>query len=180
MWECQFKILLPTIQNISTPTIPDILKTGQKETDLISGIKSGSLYGFIVCTINTPTDIADQLKDFPPIIKRQKIIDSHLTPYTRNRIKLEKPNLKKFERETVVQCFNAENHLLLTSLAKYYLEKGLIISNVKTFVQYIPEKSLQPFVSHVTKMRIEAEKDNQHTKGNTAKIYGNSGYGKVI
>ena len=92
---------------------------------------------------------------------------------------MEKPQCKKFERETLTQCFNATNHLLLSTLAKYYMEKGIRISNVRRFIQFVPRKCLAPFVKYVTEMRIEAERDGETTKGNTAKQYGNSGYGKV-
>jgi hypothetical protein len=179
MWECQFDQLLKQWQNIETPLIPNILKNNQTEQDILNGIRSGKLFGYIVADVNTPEDIAKKLQNFPPIIKRAKITDQHLSEYMRSRIKLEKPNLKKFKRETIIQCFNATDHLMMTPLAKYYLEKGLKISNIKKFIQYIPSECLAPFVSLVTKMRIDAEKNKMPTKGNTAKIYGNSGYGKL-
>ena len=98
----------------------------------------------------------------------------------KEQIRLEKPGMKKFERKTVVQCFNAENHFLLTTLAKYYMDEGLKISNIEQFIQYIPSKGILPFANLITKMRMEAEKENLTTKGNTAKIMGNCGYGKVL
>ena len=179
IWECQFDSLLNTIRHIETPLIPEILKTNQKETDILNGIKSGHLYGYIICDVHTPEHIAESLVDFPPIIKRAIITENHLSEYMKSRVKLEKPDLENFKRETLIQCFNATNHLLLTPLANYYMEKGIIISNVRTFIQYIPVKCLTPFVELVTQMRIDAEKNNLPTKGNTAKIFGNSGYGKL-
>lgn len=179
IWECEFDLLVPTISHICTPDIPEILKTRQTENDIITGIKLGKLFGFIVCTITSSPNVIKKFSQFPPIIKRLKITDQHLTPFMTTQVKLEKPNLKTFERETLVQCFNAKNHLLLTTLAKYYLDSGLIISNITQFIQYIPKKALLPFVEHVTKMRIDAEKNDQTMKGNTAKVYGNAGYGKV-
>ena len=58
------------------------------------------------------------------------------------------------------------------------MNQGITLSNVTTFIQYYPSKALDPFVSRVTEMRIAAEKNNQPTKGASAKIFGNSGYGK--
>lgn len=179
MWECQFDELILEIRDIETPLIPDILKNGQNERDILNGIIDGRLFGYIIADVTTPEHVADTLRNFPPIIKRATITDENLSEYMRRRIKFEKPNLKKFERETLIQCFNATDHLLLTPLARYYMKKGIIISNITKFVQYIPSKCLAPFVSLVTEMRIDAEKNNMPTKGNTAKIYGNSGYGKL-
>jgi hypothetical protein len=179
MWECQFDKLLPTWANIKTPLIPYILRPKLSEQEIISGIQTGDIFGFIVADVSTPTEIAQKMKDFPPIIKRETITQDYLTPFMKNQIKLEKPQLNTFKRETLIQCFNAKEKLLITPLAQYYISKGLIISNVKKFIQYIPKKSLKPFVKKVTEMRIAAEKNKMQTKGNTAKIYGNSGYGKV-
>ena len=181
MWECQFLKLLPKIQHVQTPELGYILKISPTESDIISGILSDKLFGFIVCTVKSPPEVVERMKDFPPIIKRLTITEKYLTPFMKDQVKLEKPNTKKFERETLVQCFNATDHLLLTSLAKFYLKNGIEISKISKFIQYIPAKSLLPFVTHVTKMRIEAETppNIQPMKGNTAKIYGNSGYGKA-
>ena len=181
MWECQFDRLLPKIANCQTSLIPDILKKIQTETDIISGINNETLFGFILCDISSPDSVAKKMASFPPIIKRQVVTKEHLTPYMLGRIAHEKPEVKNFERETLIQCFNAKNHLLMTPLAKYYMDKGLKITNITKFVQYIPRRALSPFVKHVTNMRIEAETavPKKTTKGNTAKIFGNSGYGKV-
>ena len=184
IWECQFDKLLPKIQHVVTPDLHDILKISSTEQDIIEGIRSGKIFGFILCDISSPEEITEEMSDFPPLINRLKLTDEHLTPFMKKQVKLEYPNLKKFERETLVQCFNAKDHLLLTTLAQFYLEKGLSISNITKFIQYTPRKSLTPFVDHVTKMRIDAETHKvpgkPSMKGNTAKIYGNSGYGKVI
>ncbi len=180
MWECQFDKLLPQLAN-STPetSITDILKTKQTEFDLLEGVASGRLYGFMICDVESPPSVVKEMASFPPIIKRMTVTDEHLSEYTKSRVYAESPNRRKFERETLVQCFNAKEHLLLTSLAQYYMSKGIKISNVTRFIQFVPRKCLSPFVKHVTKMRIDSEMNGETTKGNTAKIYGNSGYGKV-
>ena len=179
MWECQWNILVRDLSRDETPLIPDILKTGQNEQDILCGIRSGRLFGFIVADIDSPPHVKALMSNFPPIITRKKIGEENLTSFMAAQVKLEYPDLKKFERETLVQCFSAKNHLIMTPLAKYYLEQGLIINNITKFVQYIPNACISPFVEHVTSMRIDAEKNNLPTKGNTAKNYGNCGYGKV-
>ena len=126
MWECQFDELILEIRDIETPLIPDILKNGQNERDILNGIIDGRLFGYIIADVTTPEHVADTLRNFPPIIKRATITDENLSEYMRRRIKFEKPNLKKFERETLIQCFNATDHLLLTPLARYYMKKGII------------------------------------------------------
>ena len=64
-------------------------------------------------------------------------------------------------------------------MAKFYLESGMRINNITKFIQFQPAKILEGFANHVTRMRIAAEYEKQPTKSLTAKIFGNSGYGKV-
>ena len=179
MWECQFDKMLAEIQHLKTPLIPFILQRSQTEKDLLAAVREGSIFGFLVCNVESPPEVIESMKNFPPIFRREKITDAHLTEYMQSRIKHEKPNLKKFERETLIQCFTATDHLLMTPLAQFYMSKGLILSKVTKFVQYIPCKALLPFAKHVTTMRIDAEKNKMKTKGATAKVFGNSGYGVV-
>ncbi len=179
MWECQFLKKLPELSRLETPLIPFILREKQNEKSLIEAVRANQIFGFLLCDIDCPSDVIDAMQDFPPIIRRETITDDHLTEYMKSKIKQENPGLKSFKRETLIQCFTARSYLLMTPLAHFYLKKGLVISNVQKFVQYIPRKVLLPFANHVTAMRIDAEKNNLATKGATAKGFGNSGYGKV-
>lgn len=91
---------------------------------------------------------------------------------------------------TLIQCYHAENILLLTPLAKYdfallnihkeflfrfYLDQGLIIYNIEEFIQYEPGKCFRPFTEKVVKLRSEATVENDEAKGLTAKLFGNAG-----
>ena len=180
IWECQYDRNFHRLEYKETPHFPQILKMKTTEAELLNSIKSGELFGFILADVRSPPDVIKNMKEFPPIIKKLKITDDHLTHYTKERLKLEKPNLKKFERETLVQCFHGEQLLIMTPLAQFYMDKGIEITNVTKFIQYIPSTALNPFATHVTRMRIDAEKNSLPTKGSTAKVFGNSSYGKVI
>ena len=180
IWECQFDKFFDRLGYRETPHFPQILKRKTSERELLEGIENGNLFGFILCDISTPQNLISDFKMFPPIIRKYVIKDDNLTDYTKSRVRHEKPELQKFERETLIQSYHAEKILLMTPLARFYLKKGLQISNVEKFIQYIPSHALNPFASHVTRMRIEAEKSLLYTKGATAKVFGNSSYGKVF
>ena len=66
----------------------------------------------------------------------------------------------------------------MTPLIKFYLDLGLQVTNVTKFIQYKAGKSLAPFASKVYRMRCEATYQNDESKATTAKLFGNSGYGK--
>ena len=177
MWECRFKTLLETIRNMETPTFPDILKNRQTESDLLAAIINNKVYGFIVADIESDEKIVERYHDFPPVVKRFTVTEEHVLPWMHDLIK-EKYGKAGFERVTLVQCFNAKQHLLMTNVAQYYIQKGLVIKNITKFVQYLPINALEPFAAHVTKMRIAAELEKNPTKSATSKMFGNSGFGK--
>ena len=104
--------------------------------------------------------------------------NEHLTEFMKEKIRLERGD-EDFRQDTLVQVYNAENYLILSSVAKEYLDWGVHLSNIRWFMQYEKAEVLKPFAERVTSMRIDAEKNGDATKSTTAKIYGNSGYGKV-
>ena len=63
----------------------------------------------------------------------------------------------------------------MTPLAQFYLSRGMKISNVTRFIQYEGGAALKPFTEKVVNMRVEATEEEDDAKGNTAKLYGNSG-----
>ena len=172
MKECEWKKILPRVQH--TPTrFPRILYPMDGLQVLISGIKSGELYGFIYCDLYSDDDLIDQLKDqnFAPIFNKVDLTDEHLSDYMRERYAKAGKNLNQ---RSLVQTFRAKNQLIHTCLAQYYLELGMKIENIRWFTQYLGERAIKPFMDKVVKMRIEATGKDE-TKANTAKIIGNSG-----
>ena len=178
IWGCQWKELLPRVRKMKTKIMPHILENTHTDDEILQSIQNDQLFGYILCDIITPAHLQDEMKNFPPLIKRQVITEDFLTPYMAERFD-KRYKGKTLKQETVIQCFNATNHLLLTSLVKFYLSIGLKVTKIHKVIQYRPFCSLSPFVDHVTAMRLQAEKDGKKTKANTAKTFGNAGYGKV-
>ena len=176
MTECEWDELLPLVKNTKT-RFPRILHKSDDIDTLLKGILSGELYGFIFTDIDGPDDLIEILaeQNFPPIFNKVKLTEEHLSPYMRSRYSAKD---KKLKQESLVQTFRAKNILIHTCLARFYLEIGLKLFNIKWFTQYLGETSIAPFMKKVTSMRIEATKDKANpdkTKSNTAKIIGNSG-----
>ena len=179
IYECQWDELLLTIKNKKTKSLPHVLETNHSNKEILESICNDHLFGFIICDIETPDHLIEEFKNFPPIIKRLTITEDYLSPYMKSRWEKKNKGTEKMKRETVIQCFKAENHLLMTSLVKFYVLIGLRIKKIHKVIQYQPFKCLSPFVKHVTTMRLDAERAKKRTKANSAKTFGNSGYGKV-
>jgi len=75
----------------------------------------------------------------------------------------------------------AEKILLYTPLIKWYLKHGLKISAVHQLIEYESSKPFEWFPEEVANARREADEDrSKKVLGDTAKLKGNSFYGKMI
>ena len=140
---------------------------------MLSGIKSGELFGFLVADVKTPPEILAKIKNlnFPPIIKRGEIDEDMVSSYMLGRCRARN---KKFPQKTLLQTYNADQLLIYTPTAQFYMNLGLEISNVSKFIQFLPTKPLEDFVQKITKGRIDAEKSGNKSLGLAYKIIGNS------
>nr|AAT47865.1 hypothetical protein 008-24 [Oikopleura dioica] len=156
---------------------PLIRNTYGKEHEIISGIRSGALFGYVVADVRCPPQLYRKIKDvnFPPVIQRLQVTPEMLSPFMRSKIERENTTL----RETVVQTFNGKQQLLLTETVQFYLEKGFIIENITSFLQYRGVKVLEKFVQTITDGRVKAINEKQKELGLAYKTVGNSSYGKL-
>ena len=66
-----------------------INKVHGTEAQILSGVKDGSLYGYLVADVETPTDVLEKILwlNFPPIFQRNTVDESMLSPYMKERAK---------------------------------------------------------------------------------------------
>ena len=126
--------------------------------------------------METPVELIKEYEEagflFPLVIKRQEITNEFLSPYMRERFVEESA---KIDRQTVIQSYNGTQILAFTPIIQFWLSRGMRISNVTKFYQFVPGKALKPFADKVYNMRCQATYEKDESKGNTAKIFGNSG-----
>ena len=173
MRSCKWKHILRNLQPGIETQMGDILYKSNQST-LLELIKADRVYGFLVCDVETPNELIETYGDFlfPWIIKRHTVTQDLMSPVTRE-------NCDKESIETVIQTYNGTQLLIVSTLAKFYMKIGLRISNVTTFIQFEPNRALKPFVDKVIQLRSEAKLEGDTAKSLTAKLVGNSGYGKT-
>ena len=173
MWEHDF-----VIDSSINTQMPRILKT-DTESSLLNAIKDGSVFGFITCSVRTPDHVIQKFKAdsflFPPVITKTVLTEDLLSPFMKARMAEQEAKLGK---ESLIQTYNGDNLLLMTPIIQFYLENEMKVFNIKDFIQYIPGRGLAPFVDKVVSMRIAATDERDDAKQLTAKLFGNSGYGK--
>lgn len=178
MRECVWEEKLKTIKFVETPYLPQILSKFSNEKTLLAGIQSEKLFGFAVCDVTCPDNVFENIKsiNFPPVIQRGIIDEDLLSPYMAERCKSRE---YKLPQKTLIQTYNGKQLLLYTPVIKFYIDLGLVISNVTKFIQYKAATPLEPFVSKITEGRIAACEAGNGPLELAYKIIGNSGYGKL-
>ena len=143
------------------------------ETNLLEGIKHGKYFGYVVCDLSTPSDIIENIKHilFPPVIQRMDIDESLLSPYMQNVTSAANTSLPR--NDVVLQTYHGKQQLLFTPLVRFYLDLGMVVSNISLFIQYHPAKSLLPFTEKVYNLRVAATHEGDDAKSNTSKLVGN-------
>ena len=174
IYECQWDAMVkPNVQT----QMPRILFE-DNQTTLLKAITDGSVYGFVTCDVETPAELQQEFDDagflFPFLVQKMEIDERHLSPYMKSRFLMQD---RKVKAKTVVQTFNATQIFLHTELVRFYIARGLKISNLTNFVQYIGGYGLKNFADQITQMRKDATYAKDETKSLTCKLYGNSGYG---
>ena len=174
IYECQWDAFVkPDI-----PTQMPRILCNDDQSSLLHAIENGTVYGFVTCDVQTPTELQKEFSDagfvFPLLIRKMELNETHLSPYMKTRFLMQDRNVKT---TTTVQTYNANQIFLHTDLVRFYISRGLKISNITHFVQYIGGCSLKRFADQITQMRKDATYAKDETKSLTCKLYGNSGYG---
>ena len=148
------------------------MQTFGTSSQILNGVRNGSLFGYLVCDVSTPDDVFKKISwlNFPPVIQRMEVDTSHLSDYMKERVAAE--NIK-MPRSTVVQTYNGKQLLLFSPVIRFYLKLGLVITNITKFVQYEPHVVLKDFVDKITDGRVLAIESGNSALGSSYKNTGN-------
>ena len=172
MKECKWKRQLTTMEKPQTQ-MGRILETDTQES-LLDAILNDEVFGFVRCDIETPKEQIEQFGEFlfPPLFCRMQITPDMVSEYMKKRLIEE--DKSKYPK-TIVQRFNAKDIYLMTPLVKFYASRGMKVSNITRFEQYIGGEVFESFVQKCYVERVAATKENDMTKANTIKNVQNSG-----
>ena len=149
------------------------------ESEILKSVADGNFYGLIQVDIFSPDPVIDYFNklNHPPIFNHVEVEESMLSNQTVEFLKQRK---KKFPlSRQLTLTFHAKNYLMTTDLAKYYMSKGMVLSNLKIALEYNKDQPLAPFVNLVTEKRKEATRMRDNNLQNTYKLCMNSCYGKT-
>ena len=103
-------------------------------------------------------------------------IPQHMKDY---KINTERKMIKNNKK--ILGVMKAEKILLYSPLLKWYLNHGLQVTKIHRYISYTSGRPFKWFPEEVSSARRAADQDkNKKQLGDTAKLKGNSFYGKMI
>ena len=158
-----------------------VFKCNPEEKDeLIQNVLNDKLFGFFEVDLEIPDQLRDKFSEFCPLFVISEVpedqIPQHMKDYKINTGRKMIKNNKK-----LLGVMKAEKILLYSPLLKWYLNHGLQVTKIHRYISYTSSRPFKWFPEEVSSARRAADNDkNKKQLGDTAKLKGNSFYGKMI
>ena len=157
-----------------------VFQANPEEKDkLIQNVLNDKLFGFFLVDIEVPEQLLDKFSEFSPLFilseVREDQIPQHMQDYKINTGRKKIKNNKK-----LLGVMKTEKILLYSPLLKWYLNHGLQVTKIHKYISYTSGRPFKWFPEEVSGARRAADQDkNKKQLGDTAKLKGNSFYGKM-
>ncbi|OAJ39748.1 hypothetical protein BDEG_23574 [Batrachochytrium dendrobatidis JEL423] len=143
--------------------------------DILEDVMNGSFFGEIECDIAVPEHVKEHFAEMPPIFKNTEIQYKDLSSDTKAQVK---PNYKS---KKLIGSMFGNKMLFPTELLKWYLEHGLMVSNITYAVKYERKAPFKSFAQQVSNERRAGDTSPDYKlRGEMMKLMGKSSYGKCI
>ena len=155
-------------------------QSSEEKDELIQNVLNDKLFGFFQVDIEVPEQLWDKFSEFSPLFILSEVpedqIPQHMHAYKINTGRKKIKNNKK-----LLGVMKAEKILLYSPLLKWYLNHGLQVTKIHKYISYTSGRPFKWFPEEVSGARRAADQDkNKRQLGDTAKLKGNSFYGKMI
>ena len=152
----------------------------EERDEIIQNVLSDKLFGFFEVDIEVPEQKRKRFSEFCPLFVISEVpedqIPQHMKDYKINTGRKMIKNNKK-----LLGVMKAEKILIYSPLLKWYLNHGLQVTKIQRYISYTSGRPFKWFPEEVSSARRAADKDkNKKQLGDTAKLKGNSFYGKMI
>ena len=151
-----------------------------EKNEIIQNVLNDKLFGFFEVDIEVPEQKRKRFSEFCPLFVISEVpedqIPQHMKDYKINTGRKMIKNNKK-----LLGVMKTEKILLYSPLLKWYLNHGLQVTKIHRYISYTSGRPFKWFPEEVSSARRAADQDkNKRQLGDTAKLKGNSFYGKMI
>ena len=155
-------------------------QSSEEQDEIIQNVLNDKLFGFFEVDIEVPEQKRKRFSEFCPLFVISEVpeeqIPQHMKDYQINTGRKMIKNNKK-----LLGVMKTEKILIYSPLLKWYLNHGLQVTKIHRYISYTSGRPFKWFPEEVSSARREADNDkNKKQLGDTAKLKGNSFYGKMI
>jgi len=147
------------------------------QAQILQAVKDNNFFGILKVDIKSPPEVVEKYKrlNFPFIFRNLEISESMLSETI---LKLAKENNRKFPQTCITLTYNANDFIVTTPLLQFYLQLGMVVTNVYWAIQYVPTKPFEKFVKELVEVRIQSVITENPSLGDRAKFTLNSCVGR--
>ena len=155
-------------------------QSSAEQDEIIQNVLNDKFFGFFEVDLEVPEQKRKRFSEFCPLFVISEVpedqIPQHMKDYKINTGRKMIKNNKK-----LLGVMKTEKILLYSPLLKWYLNHGLQVTKIHRYISYTSGRPFKWFPEEVSSARRAADQDkNKKQLGDTAKLKGNSFYGKMI
>ena len=195
MWECDFQKMCkenPDLQKFidnKQPAFYQKHKGKVSEQQILNGVSTERLFGMVEVDIEVPETWNSEFEremspqeyfsEMSPLFCTTDVpfecIGDHMQKHAKTFDLGDKP------RRLLIGGMKGRKMLIATPLLKWYLDHGMVVTNIYQVIEYTPQKCFEEFVTQVSDSRREGDKDKSKAViADISKLIGNSAYGSMI
>ena len=146
---------------------------------LTQRLKEEKWFGFAEVDIEIPEHFRPKFEEMCPFFYNKEVpieaVPQHMLDY------LKRTKRKRGDGRKLTGALSAKKILLYAPLLRWYIDHGAVITNVYRTLDYQPTKIFTWFVEQVTEARRTGDVEKSKALlAEVFKLFGNSGYGKLI
>ena len=127
------------------------------QDQIIKYIQDGHLLSFVECDIEVPDHLKEYFSEMTPILKNVDVCLDDVGEFMQAYVKQQ--NIKDVPRLLLIGSYFGKKIGLSTPLLKWYLEHGLVVTNIYTVVEYVPNPAFNTFMTQVAQARLDDDRD---------------------
>ena len=154
MYTERYKEFYATFYHASAYQSKLLSQKGYTQSQLIREIMSKRMVGLVLASWSTPPELKDKFDNFPILLKRVFMDRTKVDPVTRQFCR--EHGLLTSRRKELIQTFSVENQLISTQLFRFYIEMGLVCTDISTFYEYGSTDAPTSLVDEVMRLRKAA------------------------
>ena len=137
-------------------------------------------FGFFQVDIHVPEQLHDHFSEFSPLFVLGEVPESQI-PEHMKEYKIATGRKTICQSKKPLGVLRAKKILLYSPLLKWYLNHGLLVTKIYKYLSFTANRPFKWFPEEVSNARRQAdEAPDKKQLGDTAKLKGNSFYGKMI